>query len=459
MKHILYVAALSGALAGSALTEAWAQEQVPQSDEQIRLSFSPVISRTAEAVVTIYATYPPQPNRPSQFNGNMVPGGRDSRTVGSGVIVDASGVVVTNYHLIDDATKIEVALAGGREVDADILLLDRASDLAILQLIGENAGLPALELADSDQVHVGDLVLAIGNPYGLGQTVTSGIISAMPRTQVGAAERQMFLQTDAAVNPGNSGGALIDMDGRVVGINSAIYSRTGGSIGIAFAIPANLVRTFVDSAMGGERVPRPWLAAAIDSLPRDMATQLGFERPRGVLINSVVDGGPVAAAGLLPGDLILQVDGVDVSDPGAFDYYTMVKGIGQTVEVAVLRSGSTLALNLELVRAPETVPRDELQIVGRSPFSGVTVANLSPAVAVEVAYHGEANQGVIVVGVMSGSPAARSGLRIGDVIMAVDGATIDVTKELLDATTIEKRSWQYVLEREGRILRLLGTGI
>jgi Do/DeqQ family serine protease len=446
-------------LAGSALTQAWAQVEVPQSSQQINLSFSPVIARTAPSVVTIYATYPTQPNRPSQFSGNMVPGGRDTRTVGSGVVVDATGVIVTNYHLIDDALKIEVALADGHEVDADLLLLDRASDLAVLQLRDLTSPLQPLELADSDAVHVGDLVLAIGNPYGLGQTVTSGIISAMPRTQVGAAERQMFLQTDAAVNPGNSGGALIDMNGRVVGINSAIYSRTGGSIGIAFAIPANLVRTFVASAMGGERVPRPWLAAAIDSMPRDMAAELGFDRPHGVVVTAVTEGGPVAVAGIQAGDLILVVDGMDVSDPGAFDYYTMVKGIGQTVEVGVMRNGAMLAMSLDLIRAPETVPRDEVQIVGRSPFAGITVANLSPAVAVEVAYHGETNQGVIIVGVASGSPAARAGLRVGDLIMTVDGAAIAVTKELLDAATADKRSWQYVVEREGRVLRLLGNSI
>ncbi|MCC6982642.1 MAG: trypsin-like peptidase domain-containing protein [Bauldia sp.] len=409
--------------------------------------------------MTIYATYPTQPNRPSQFSGNMGPGGRDTRTVGSGVVVDASGVVVTNYHLVDDAVKIEVMLPDGHEVDADLLLLDRSTDLAVIRLAELTTEVQPLELGNSDEVHVGDLVLAIGNPFGLGQTVTSGIISAMPRTQVGAAERQMFLQTDAAVNPGNSGGALIDMEGRVVGINSAIYSRTGGSIGIAFAIPSNLVRTFVQSAMSGERVPRPWLAAAIDSVPRDMATELGFDRPRGVLVNAVTEGGPVATAGILPGDLILEVDGVGVSDPGAFDYYTMVKGIGETVSVGVLRGETMLAFDLDLIRAPETVPRDEVQIAGRSPFAGVTVANLSPAVAVEVAYHGESNQGVIVVGVITGSPAARAGLRVGDLIMTVDGAAIDVTKALIDATTPVKRSWQYVVEREGRILRLLGTGI
>jgi S1-C subfamily serine protease len=211
--------------------------------------------------------------------------------------------------------------------------------------------------------------------------------------------------------------------------------------------------------MSGERVPRPWLAAAIDSMSRDMAAELGFERPHGVVVNAVVDGGPVAAAGIQPGDLILEVDGMDISDPGAFDYYVMVKGIGQSVSVGVLRGETMIALNLDLVRAPETIPRDEVQIIGRSPFSGVTVANLSPAVAVEVAYHGESNQGVIVVEVVTGSPAARAGLRVGDVIMAVDGANIDVTKHLLDATAPVKRSWQYVLEREGRILRLLGTGV
>ncbi len=457
MRLILGVAALSGALVGAVPLPALGQE-VPQSSEQIRLSFSPVIAAAAPSVVTIYATYPVRPNRPGQFAGNAVPSGRDSRTVGSGVVVDATGVIVTNYHLVDNAIKVEVAFADGEEVTADFVLLDRSSDLAVLKLQEVPAGLRPMAFGDSDAVKVGDLVLAIGNPYGLGQTVTSGIISAMPRTQVGAAERQMFLQTDAAVNPGNSGGALIDMNGDLIGINSAIFSRSGGSIGIAFAIPSNLVRSFVGSAMNGDRVPRPWLAAAIGDLPRERAAEFGFDQPQGVLVNAVTDGGPVAASGILPGDLILQIDGLPVTDAGAFDYYVMVKGIGQSVSVAVLRGQEGMSFDLALIRAPETVPRDEVQIAGTSPFSGVTVANLSPAVAVEVAYRGETNQGVIVVGVEMGSPAARAGLRVGDLIVQVDGATIDLTKELIDATMPIKRSWQYVLEREGRIMRLLGNG-
>ena len=237
-------------------------QQVPQSREQIQLSFATVVKQTAPAVVNVYAKrVVRQPGIPGfsddpffrRFFGDGGAFGRSREMVqnslGSGVLVDPSGIVVTNNHVIQGGTEIRVVLSDRREFDATVTLADEHSDLAILKVNPGQAKLPSLALGDSDDLEVGDLVLAIGNPFGVGQTVTSGIVSALARTQVGITDYQFFIQTDAAINPGNSGGALIDIAGRLIGINTAIYSRSGGSIGIGFAIPANMVRTVVASAI------------------------------------------------------------------------------------------------------------------------------------------------------------------------------------------------------------------
>src|SRR6516165_9479862 len=233
------------------------QRQVPTSAGQLELSFAPVVKRVAPAVVNVYAARIVANNNPfladpffRQFFG-AVPREQVERSLGSGVIIDPAGLVVTNYHVIDGASQIKVALADKREFEADIVLKDQRSDLAVLRIKGAKERFPTLEFADSDELQVGDVVLAIGDPFGVGQTVTHGIVSAVARTQVGISDYQFFIQTDAAINPGNSGGALVDMAGRLVGINSAIYSRSGGSQGIGFAIPANMVRVVVSSARSG----------------------------------------------------------------------------------------------------------------------------------------------------------------------------------------------------------------
>ena len=291
------------ALAGIAMGAAAQERRVP-SAEELRLSYAPVVHRVAPAVVNVYAAKVVQ-NRNPLFDDPVfrrffgVPGdaGRQvQRSLGSGVIVDPSGLVVTNVHVIEGADEVKVALADKREFEASIVLKDKRSDLAVLRIKDAHERFPTLDFANSDALQVGDVVLAIGNPFGVGQTVTHGIISALARTQVGITDYQFFIQTDAAINPGNSGGALVDMAGRLVGINTAIFSRSGGSQGIGFAIPANMVRVVVASAEhGGKAVERPWLGAKLQAVTADIADSIGLKRPAGALIADVTPGQPGGA--------------------------------------------------------------------------------------------------------------------------------------------------------------------
>src|SRR5262252_8534584 len=288
---------MSRLVGGLFLTLAWASAwapamgqdvRVPTSPDEIRLSYAPVVKRVAPAVVNVYAARVVE-NRPMfddpisrRFFGG---GGRHEqvqRSLGSGVIVDPAGLVVTNFHVIENADQVRVSLADKREFEADIVLKDQHSDLAVLRLKDARERFAAIDLGDSDALQVGDVVLAIGNPFGVGQTVTHGIVSAVARTQVGITDYQFFIQTDAAINPGNSGGALVDLVGRLVGINTAIFSRSGGSQGIGFAIPANMVKVVVASAKsGGSIVQRPWLGARLQAVTPEIAEGLGLKRPSG----------------------------------------------------------------------------------------------------------------------------------------------------------------------------------
>ncbi len=258
-------------------------------------------------------------------------------------------------------------------------------------------------------------MLAIGDPFGVGQTVTHGIVSALARTQVGISDYRFFIQTDAAINPGNSGGALVDLNGRLVGINTAIYSRSGGSQGIGFAIPANMVRVVVASAKGGSAaVKRPWLGAKLQEVTPEIAESLGLKRPSGALVASVAGDGPAARAGLKTGDLIVSIDGTIVEDPNAFDYRFATKPLGGTAQIGFLRQGRELAVPISLQTAPE-LPREEIEIRSRSPFLGATVANLSPALADELRLDLQ-SRGVVIVGVAEGSTAQSIGLQRGDIV-------------------------------------------
>src|SRR5438105_10680353 len=375
-------------VAAGAATPALAQDRrVPASASDLRLSDGPIVQRVQPAVVNVYAAKMVQNRNPllddpifRRFFG--VPGQQPEqmqRSLGSGVMVDAAGLVVTNVHVIEGADQVKVSLSDKREFEAEIVLKDSRTDLAVLRLKDTKEKFPALEFTNSDELMVGDVVMAIGNPFGVGQTVTHGIISALARTQVGITDYQFFIQTDAAINPGNSGGALVDMNGRLAGINTAIYSRSGGSQGIGFAIPANMVRVVVASAKnGGKAVKRPWLGARLQAVTPEIAETLGLRLPSGALVANVVANSPAARAGLKPSDLIVAIDSQAVDDPNAFDYRFATRPLGGTSEIDVQRAGRAIRLTVPLETAPDT-GRNEIVLTTRSPFQGAKIANISPA--------------------------------------------------------------------------------
>ncbi|WP_367198102.1 DegQ family serine endoprotease [Amorphus sp. 3PC139-8] len=441
---------------------------MPTSQEQIQLSFAPIVKNAAPAVVNIYASRRVQrPRSPllddplfRHFFGNQPGNGAPSRlqqSLGSGVIVAEDGVVITNNHVVRDADEIRIALADKREFDAEVLLKDERTDLAVLKIDADGESFPTLPFADSDELEVGDVVLAIGDPFGVGQTVTFGIVSALARTQVGITDYRFFIQTDAAINPGNSGGALIDSSGRLVGINSAIYSRSGGSLGIGFAIPANMARLVVRSALEDGEILRPWFGASMQAVTSDIADGLGLDRPRGALVTKVTEDGPADKGGVQVGDLILSIAGRAIDDPDGFGYRFVTQGVGGTTDLTVLRNGRRVDLDIALVSPPETTPRDTREITGYSPLTGATVMNLSPAVAEEVGLDfGDA--GVVVAAIESGSPAQRIGLRRGDVIVDLNGTDIDSTRTLDGLIDERPRVWRLTIDRDGRTLQMAFRG-
>jgi Do/DeqQ family serine protease len=442
------------ALSGGAAAQ---ERSVPGSTAEMMASFAPVVRRVAPMVVNVYAAkivanrnpFADDPFRRFFDLPGLMPREQVQRSLGSGVIVDSSGLVVTNNHVIEGANEVEVALADKREFEATLVLKDARSDLAVLRLKDGREQFPAIELGNSDELQVGDLVLAIGNPFGVGQTVTHGIVSAVARTQVGITDFQFFIQTDAAINPGNSGGALVDLRGRLAGINTAIFSRSGGSQGIGFAIPVNMVRVVVASAKsGGSAVKRPWLGAKLQDVNAEIAESLGLRRPGGALIANVSPGSPAARAGLKTGDLIVAIDGQTVDDPNAFDYRFATKPLGGSAQVGLLRNGKETRVTVALEPAPD-MPRDELVIGARSPFLGAKVANLSPALAEELRIDAKA-EGVAVIDVPDNSIAARYGFRRGDVIVMVNGEPIAKTRDLERAAGEATRTWSVTILRGGQ---------
>jgi Do/DeqQ family serine protease len=443
---------------------AFAQDRrVPGSAAEVQLSFAPLVKHVAPAVVNVYAArvvenHNPFMNDPlfRQFFG-AVPREQVLRSLGSGVIIDPAGLVVTNYHVIEGASEVKVALADKREFDAEVALKDEHSDLAVLRLKASGERFPALDFGNSDELQVGDVVLAIGDPFGIGQTVTHGIVSALARTQVGISDYRFFIQTDAAINPGNSGGALIDLNGRLVGINTAIYSRSGGSQGIGFAIPSNMVRVVVSSAKGGSAaVKRPWLGAKLQDVTPEIAESLGLKRPSGALVANATADGPASRAGIKIGDLIVTIDGTAIDDANAFDYRFATKPLGGTTEIGVVRHGKEMVFPVALQSAPDT-PREEIEIKARSPFLGATVANLSPALADDLRLDTQ-TRGVVIVAVADGSEAQSLGFQKGDIIVSVNNQKMERPTDLDRVTRAGGRQWRITINRGGQQITVMFAG-
>ena len=454
-----YALAMLMCLACAGAQAQTAEKTVPQSPGEVHLSFAPVVKKVRPAVVNVYASRVETMARNPlfddpifrQFFGQQGQESRVAQSLGSGVIIDPSGLVVTNNHVIEGMTDVKVALSDRREYAAKIVLRDPRTDLAVLKIQSDER-FPVLELGDSDAIEVGDFVIAIGNPFGVGQTVTQGIVSALARTQIGINDYGFFIQTDAAINPGNSGGALVDLDGRLIGVNSAIVSRSGGSVGIGFAIPVNMVKSVIAAAKHGGVVKRPWLGASLQNVTKDIADSIGLDRPAGALIANVYDRGPAAEAGLKRGDVITAVDGQPVDDSGGVGFRLAVKPLGGVATITVQRNGKTLALPLKLAAAPETPPRDTIRIGGRSPFQGAQVMNVSPAVAEELSLD-NITEGVVVTDVADGSVAADVGLQKGDLVLEVNSAKIATTHDLEAASAQRARYWDLILQRGGEVIR------
>jgi Do/DeqQ family serine protease len=458
---IALLAACSGPVNTQAQSSSPAQlaeptRHAPSDAATMKVSFAPVVKKAAPAVVNVYARrVVRQQVDPfwQLFGGGVggMPRSRVEQSLGSGVLVRSDGVVVTNNHVVEGGQEFMVVLNDRREFPAQVLLADPRTDLAVLKIDTKGQRLPVLAIADRADTQVGDLVLAIGNPFGVGQTVTNGIVSALNRTE-GDTGGGAFIQTDAAINPGNSGGALVNMDGDLIGINSQILSRSGTSTGVGFAIPAPMVRRVVETAVGGARtLVRPWIGAKTDPVTSDIARSLGLGAPQGALVSDLWPGGPGQKAGLKVGDVIVAVDGGQVDDPANLNFRVATKRPGEGVKLDVLRDGRRQTLTAQ-VQAPPGGKADERLLQGEQPLSGVQVATLSPAVADELGLD-PFSSGVMITRVSGRSYAAAAGFQQGDIVREVNGRKITTVDDLQTALSAGRgRGWRVTIDRGGQLI-------
>jgi serine protease Do len=432
----------------------------PTSREVVQLSFAPIVKKAAPAVVNVYSRRVVQTRSPflddplfRRFFGNQSPFGlprqRIQQSLGSGVILDPNGFIVTNLHVIEAAQEITVVLNDRREFEAKLLVSDEHADLAVLKIDTRGEKLAILELGDSDKLEVGDLVLAIGDPFGVGQTVTSGIVSALARTGIGS-DVSSFIQTDAAINPGNSGGALVDLDGKLVGINTAIFSQSGGSIGIGFAIPTVLVRTVLQAATSGAPIRRPWLGATGQEVTSEIASNLGLAHPGGVLVKSVAPASPADNAGIRVGDVILGIEGHELFGPEELRFRVATLPLDKPAQLTLWRNGQRSGIAVALSAPPETPPRQTTALTSTGPLAGATVANLNPAQADELGLD-TTLRGVVVIGVKENTLAERLGLQTGDIIASLNRKPIDGVAQLKDSLEPGKGPWNFGIRRGGQL--------
>ncbi len=337
-----------------------------------------------------------------------------------------------------------------REYVAEVIAEDAEIDIAVLKIDTNGESLPSLIIQDDNDLEIGDIVLAIGNPFGVGQTVTSGIISALGRTNV--TDVSSFIQTDAAVNPGNSGGALVNLSGELIGVNTAIFSRSGGSNGIGFAIPAELVARAVDSALSEGRIVRPWMGARTNAVDSALAATLGLDRARGAIISEIYPGGPAALAGLEARDVVLSVDDTQINDGSGLRFKLATLKRGERADVTVWRDGRERNFKIR-AEVPQEIPaRDETFLDGFNPLDGATVVNMSPALGEEIGVD-PYTQGVLVMSVARRSAAQYNGLRPGDLVVSVNRKEIDSARALGDylKSSGEREEWALSIDRGGRI--------
>jgi serine protease Do len=339
---------------------------------------------------------------------------RPTRAAGSGFILNTNGFIVTNNHVVENAADIQVKLGDGRELPAKVVGRDAKTDLALLKI--DATGLPVIPLGDSTALQVGEPVMAIGNPFGLEQTVTTGIVSATGRV-IGSGPYDNFIQTDASINPGNSGGPLINARGEVIGINTAIFSRGGGSVGIGFAVPASLAKTVITQLADHGKVERGWLGVSIQPLTKDLAANFKRSDTTGALVSTVVEGSPAEKAGLKPGDVIVEFDGKKVAKSTDLPGLVADVPVGRDVPMTVMREGREVKLNAHIARLEDESPTKASESEGKGQL-GLSVQPLTPPMARELGL--KAQEGVLVRDVVEGGRAAEAGIRAGDVIVEVN---------------------------------------
>lgn len=452
------------------------ESKVPESREEIQLSYSKLVKKVGPAVVNIFASREVKSQGDSpllqdpffrEFFGDDFFSSNSpmqiQRSLGSGVIVRSDGIIVTNYHVIKNAKEIKVVLSDGRQMDAVVLAKDPRTDLAVLKLKDAPSDLPFLELKNVDDVNVGDLVLAIGNPFGLGQTVTSGIVSAMAQTQIGVSDFRSFIQTDAPINPGNSGGALVSMDGKLAGINTAILSKSGGSVGIGFAIPSNLITPLIESLKYGGKIVRPWVGANVQTATLEQAKSYGLDRPQGVIVIGVYPGSPSEKAGLKPDDLIFAFDGKEIRDEAAFLFRISSQKLNDWVELTIIDlAGQRRMVRVQLEAPKEAENPRTTTLTGRHPLEGATVSNISPALATNL---GEdfLEKGVVVLSVAPHSASKKVGLLPGDIIQSLNEQAVTSVDALVNRLTKSRGgmqgagrvSWKIGIKRAGKSYTLV----
>jgi len=440
--------------------EARAQEQAPQARGEITLSFAPVVRKVAPSVVNIYTRKVIEERQSSPFfddpffrqffgEGFGQNRARVQNSLGSGVIVRPDGLIVTNNHVIQGADQITVVLHDNREFEAKVVAAEPRLDLALLRINTKGEKLPDLAIRDSDELEVGDLVLAIGNPFGVGQTVTSGIVSALARTNTGIGDFGFFIQTDAAINPGNSGGALVSGDGRLVGINTAIYSKSGGSVGIGFAIPSAMVSAVIAAEANGGKLVRPWIGLSGEVVTSEIAASMKLDRPQGVVVREVYPGGPAARAGVMPGDVVLLINDRPVADPGALRFRLATLPVGKQAQLSVIRHGAPIVVTVDLLPPPGDPAPDERLLKGEQPLNGVLVANLSPALS-DILNIGQWS-GVVIEKILQGSFADRLGLMTGDILVKLNDQEIKTTAGLEAQLRQPTKSWRIAVSRGGKV--------
>lgn len=401
-------------------------------------SFSDIVKAVSPSVVNISTTRtvntPPTLEDLFEFLppfGNSQNKKWKELSMGSGVIVSSDGYLLTNYHVIEQADEIKVTLYDRRTFKATIVGVDPKTDLAVIKINAKD--LPIAPWGDSDKLQVGDFVLAIGNPYGLTHTVTMGIISATGRADVGIADYEDFIQTDAAINPGNSGGPLVNIKGEIIGINTAIFSRTGGYQGIGFAVPSNMARIIKDSLIKDGKVLRGWIGIMVQDLTAELADRFNLKEPYGVILTDVTKQGPAYKAGLKRGDIILEFDGKVLSESAVLRNLVAQSKIGTVVNLKIWRDGQILNSSVTIAQMPfETT--QEMKIykkthgLSESPFKGLSVVDLDTSMAKQIGADSE-DRGVVVYRIEPGSPAENTGLRKGDLIMEIEKQRITNTND------------------------------